>query len=394
MWWDEPVSGNPLRSYRPGTWFGLVGTRALVALPPSEKARVPALWELVDEGAGFDVTLDALISAGLRDLPGFVLVSTDDDQTDVVIRGPAVATFTVRGEEVVVEGSSATTWVERVLQNVERIRIELEPPGDDVESAPSFFVDAGLFRVSHIEESRQDLDPGRPVRALHVVETPESGDVYALAPVSAMPPPAVPAVPAVAGDADAEDAADEHAGEDESPIWAPVEESAELPVRSPEPPDWTPAPPDDHDGLTLTGPPLPPPPPPPGIPGQQPAPDVTKVVARLVISSGQTVDIDRATVIGRAPESKSYAEDEPPQLVTVPSAHYEISSTHIEVRPGTGADHGTAVVTDLGSTNGTVVVQPGLGPQDLAPGEPVQLLPGALIDIGDGITIQVTRPEQ
>ena len=41
----------------------------------------------------------------------------------------------------------------------------------------------------------------------------------------------------------------------------------------------------------------------------------------------------------------------------------------------------------------TVVVQPGLGPQDLAPGEPVQLLPGALIDIGDGITIQVTRPE-
>jgi hypothetical protein len=118
---------------------------------------------------------------------------------------------------------------------------------------------------------------------------------------------------------------------------------------------------------------------------------VTDVVARLVISSGQTVDVDRATVIGRAPESKQY-DAEPPRLVTVPSPHYEISSTHIEVRPGTGADHGAAVVTDLGSTNGTVVVQPGLGPQDLAPGEPVQLLPGALIDIGDGVTIQVNRP--
>ena len=165
----------------------------------------------------------------------------------------------------------------------------------------------------------------------------------------------------------------------------------EPPVRSPEPPAWTPAPPDDHDGLTLSGPPLPPPPP-PGIPGQEPAPDVTKVVARLVISSGQTVDVDRVTVIGRAPESKQHPEEDQPRLVTVPSAHYEISSTHIEVRPGTGADHGTAVITDLGSTNGTVVVQPGLGPQDLAPGEPVQLLPGALIDIGDGITIQVTRP--
>ena len=86
MWWDERVSGttDPLRSYRPGSWFGLVGERALVALPPSEKARVPALWELVDDGAGFDVTLDALISAGLRDLPGFVLVSTDEGRTDVV----------------------------------------------------------------------------------------------------------------------------------------------------------------------------------------------------------------------------------------------------------------------------------------------------------------------
>ena len=89
MWWDDARvrPSIPLRSYRPGAWFGLVGERALVVLPPTEKARVAALWELVDEGAGFDVTLDALISAGLRDLPGFVLVSTDEGQTDVVIRG-------------------------------------------------------------------------------------------------------------------------------------------------------------------------------------------------------------------------------------------------------------------------------------------------------------------
>jgi hypothetical protein len=131
MWWDDPVSGN--RSYRPGTWFGIVGPRALVALPPSEKHRVAAIWELVDEGAGFDVTLDALISSGLRDLPGFVLVSSDEGQTDVVIRGAAVATFTVGGEEVTVEGSHATTWVGRSLHGVERMRIEVEPPlgGDD-----------------------------------------------------------------------------------------------------------------------------------------------------------------------------------------------------------------------------------------------------------------------
>ena len=42
-------------SYRPGTWFGIVGERATVLLPPSEKARAGTLWALVDDGAGFDV---------------------------------------------------------------------------------------------------------------------------------------------------------------------------------------------------------------------------------------------------------------------------------------------------------------------------------------------------
>jgi pSer/pThr/pTyr-binding forkhead associated (FHA) protein len=48
-------------------------------------------------------------------------------------------------------------------------------------------------------------------------------------------------------------------------------------------------------------------------------------------------------------------------------------------------------VTDLGSTNGTVVVQPGLPAEDLRPGVPVQLVPGATIDLGEGLTIQVER---
>lgn len=387
MWWDKRVSGDRRRSYRPGTWFGIVGERALVALPPSEKHRVAAIWELVDEGAGFDVTLDALISGGLRDLPAFVLVSTDDGQTDVVIRGAAVATFTVNGEEVTVEGSHATTWVERSLHGVERMRIEVESfAGVAEESSTAYVIDGGLFRVSRVDETGGADDQARPVRALHVVEAPETGGFVGLA-----------AVAPVVHEPEAQPEADPAPEVEEPPIWVadveadPVTE-VDLPVRSPEPPSWIPDPPVEADGPTLTGAPPPPPLAPPGIPGQEPAPDVTSVVARLVISSGETVDVDRVTVIGRAPETKQYADSEPPRLVTVPSAHFEISSTHIEVRPGTGADHGSAVVTDLGSTNGTVVVQPGLGPQDLAPGEPVQLLPGALIDIGDGITIQVVRP--
>lgn len=371
------VSGMSRRSYRPGTWFGIVGDRALVALPPSEKHRVAAIWELVDEGAGFDITLDALISSGLRDLPGFVLVSSDDGQTDVVIRGAAVATFTVDGEEISVEGSSATTWVERSLHGVERMRIEVEASSGEGDDGLAYVIDGGLFRVSRIDETGDGDGAPRPLRALHVVESPETDGFVGLAAVADAP---------------------------ETPIWEveddiePGEEpmtEVDIPVRSPEPPDWTPEPLPTippPPPVPPTPPPTPPPTTPPTPPPSEPPAAVDGVVARLVISSGETVDVDQVTVIGRAPETKQYDDVEPPRLVTVPSAHFEISSTHIEVRPGSGADEGYAVVTDLGSTNGTVVVQPGLGPQDLAPGEAVVLQPGALIDIGDGITIQVLRP--
>ena len=66
---------TPLRELLPGPWYAVLGARALVLLPPEEKRRVPAVWDRVDEGAGFDEVLDALISDGLRDLSGFALAS-------------------------------------------------------------------------------------------------------------------------------------------------------------------------------------------------------------------------------------------------------------------------------------------------------------------------------
>ncbi len=122
------------------------------------------------------------------------------------------------------------------------------------------------------------------------------------------------------------------------------------------------------------------------------APSVTRPVAKLIISNGETIDVDRVVLIGRAPEARRFTSTEQPTLVTVPSPMHEISSTHVEVRPGSGADHGSAVVTDMGSTNGTVLVQPGLPPEELKPGIAVQLIPGAIINLGDGLTIQVARP--
>ena len=46
-------------------------------------------------------------------------------------------------------------------------------------------------------------------------------------------------------------------------------------------------------------------------------------------------------------------------------------------------------MTDLGSTNGSVLAQPGMPPEELQPGVAVRLLPGAVLDLGDGVTLEV-----
>ncbi|HEX6149337.1 FHA domain-containing protein [Nocardioides sp.] len=356
------------RSYRPGQWFGIFGSHATVLLPPSEKDRVGHLWALVDDGAGFDVVLDTLISDGLRDLPGFVLVSTEDDETKVVIRGAARAWFTAGDDTIEVAGSSATTWAERSMAGVESTRLVVEH--DAPHDAPLLPIANGLVRVAEV------LTP--PVEA---AAAEDDGPDTA-------PQPSLTALPDVGA-----------AG----PM--PFETAAPSPPQAPPPPVGVPSGPPapqpavEHDGLTQGGPltdPTQATPVPPVEPslarGAHEPPVVAPPVARLVVSSGETIDVDRAVLVGRAPEARRFTSGDQPRLVTVASPAQEISSTHLEIRPGAGADHGSAVVTDLGSTNGTVVVQPGLPPEDLQPGIAVQLVPGAIIDLGDGVTIQVINP--
>ena len=79
------------RSVVPGEWYAVLGDDVVVLLPPAAKARVAGVWELVDEGAGFDEVLDGLISGGLRELPGFVLVSDTAGDVKLVIRGAGEA---------------------------------------------------------------------------------------------------------------------------------------------------------------------------------------------------------------------------------------------------------------------------------------------------------------
>ncbi|MEJ7795169.1 MAG: FHA domain-containing protein [Nocardioides sp.] len=352
------------RSYRPGQWFGIFGERAVVLLPPSQKARVGTLWALVDDGAGFDVVLDALISEGLRDLPGFVLVAAVDGETKVVIRGEAKAWFTTGDGNVEVAGTDVTTWAERSFVGVTATRLVVGPEGEEVADGGPLPIDNGLVRVSEV------LSP------------PASPDVEVRgAPATSHETPEPEPEPDPTPEPEPDPTPDTGLPQLETEAFPPPPPLAGTPSGPP--------PPIEHDGDTQTG----------LIAEPDPAeadaeanPGVSRPVARLVFSSGEDLEVDRAVLVGRAPEARRFTSGDQPRLVTVPSPAQEISSTHLEIRPGSGADHGSAVVTDLGSTNGTVLVQPGLPPEELQAGIAVQLVPGAIIDLGDGVTIQVINP--
>ncbi len=101
--------------------------------------------------------------------------------------------------------------------------------------------------------------------------------------------------------------------------------------------------------------------------------------------SRTAIPLDLPAYIGRAPHHPRIAADRMPRLVRVPSPLQEVSSSHLEIRQ-LGM---TVVVTDLKSTNGTIVSVPGTQPRKLRQSESLVVSPGTLIDIGDGNIIEI-----
>ncbi|KRF02763.1 hypothetical protein ASG88_05210 [Nocardioides sp. Soil777] len=401
------------RQLSEGHWYAVLGDRVSLVLPAAERPRVAGLWELVDGGADFDEVLDGLLAGGIRTLTGFVLVG-HGDSTRVLVRGGATVTL-VTGDadnDITVSGAGEAMWADRSVTGVTGGAVVLEDAGPT-----DLALTSGIARVGSLLFG----DPASVDGAAATASAPESfaapvadrDEVADTGPDTqddpAARPEPLPAEPA--GDSDpGDDGADPEA--DSAPVAdvVPIEAAASsepdagepLTFGAPTDDDATPTgeqPPvvddheaDDHDGQTTVGPAAdgfvr------PGVPGQELAPAVvSRPVAKLVLSTGEVVEVDRTIVVGRAPEARRLASSDQPQLVTVASPNHEISSTHLEIRPGAGADHGSAVVTDLGSTNGTVLVQPGLPPEDLQAGIAVSLIPGAILDLGDGVTIQTTNP--
>jgi len=115
------------------------------------------------------------------------------------------------------------------------------------------------------------------------------------------------------------------------------------------------------------------------------APGLTTGRLELLMSNGERVVMSQPLLLGRAPESARFHGNEVPRLVTVTNPERDISATHVEVRPA--GDH--AVVTDMNSTNGTIVFLPGRPAFRLHPGSGVPVPPGGVIEIGTGVTVTV-----
>ncbi|WP_456825479.1 FHA domain-containing protein [Cellulomonas sp. P5_E12] len=179
--------------------------------------------------------------------------------------------------------------------------------------------------------------------------------------------------------------------------WPSAEESpadvAEAPAAPGAPVPVAGASLDDHDGLTILSTDLAeireqlPSWASDEVPGPFRVPAPVQTAARLVLSTGLVVPLDRAVLLGRAPQVARVTNRELPRLITVPSPQQDISRTHAEVR--VEGDH--VVVTDLDSTNGVHVARPGEGARRLHPGEPSVVGLDEIVDLGDGVTFSVER---
>lgn len=403
--------------YAPGRAATLVSERALVVLDHEfDAAAAAGLWETVATSADLSAILGALASAcgaSLTSLPDFAVAVAEPGGIRLALRGAFVA----RADGLdPVSAAGVTTWVERVLSGAAGVEVAL---GDASVDAALPLTTGVVFasRIAWTTATERDAPAPAPAPASAPTRS---------APAPVDPPPAVTAaapepdasrVTAASGIIDSaavlsaatghtdpadtllpidtglaprephEPALSDTTGYDHlwgATIMRSVEDAA---VRAEEDPD-EPEPPStleaagDHDGATISlaqaralraakQEPLAPP--------RPPAP------ARIRLSTGQVLALDRTVVIGRRPRSTRVSGTDLPHLVAVDSPQQDISRSHLELRVEAGA----VVATDLHTTNGSMLLRTGSDPVRLHPGESTVVVVGDVIDLGDGVTVTI-----
>jgi hypothetical protein len=403
-------------TYTPGDWVVLSGPTSLVLLEPPTHEWAPLINTLWDEVVASSSIVDLaarLASFKIDELPSFGAFFWTADGMRSLVRGN-VSVIDLATGKVVADGEGIQTWSEVGLAGVSHIRIDTPYEGDVTLLELPLVV--GAVRASSVvldaSERAQVSSPQMEAAVTPTDQTAELSleDIAALqnADTQLMPSPfdepeseaeagnAAPQQPAVPA-APQQPEVPAAPQQPEVPAAPPVSHSAEDAESAGPTSELSPeaaqdsailavmcedghANPPSFTSCRVCGSPL-------ASQARQFVPG--PVVAVLRASDGSTAEVDRPVLIGRAP-SGNRPGSRAPRLMTVPSPNHDISRTHLEVAP----DDWQIVVTDLNSTNGTNLVRPGAADrQQLAPGEPVHVQLGSVMELGDGVSVLIDFPQ-
>lgn len=433
------VLGRWRATYTPGDWVVLSGPTSLVVLEPPTHEWAPLINTLWDEVVASSSIVDLaarLASFKIDALPSFGAFFWTADGMRSLVRGHITVVDLATGK-VVADGEGIQTWSEVGLAGVSHIRVQTPYEGDATLLELPLVV--GAVRASSVvldaSERAQVSSPqdepaaaGAPGPALATEPLPEVVPIPSPEPVqqpASESSDSEAAAEAVPSDQTAELSAAEIAAlqsadtelmpspfddeeleaQSEVAVQEPAAVTSDLasegdqeaaavgPTSRPSPDESTQdsailallcqhghANPPSSTRCRICGSPL---------ASQAPQFVSGPVLAVLRASDGSTAEVDRPVLIGRAPSGDRWGI-RPPRLMTVSSPNHDISRTHVEVAP---ADW-QIVVTDLNSTNGTVLVRPGaVDRQQLTPGEPVPVQLGSVVELGDGVSVLIDFPQ-
>lgn len=381
--------------YIPGDWHAVVAGGVVALLAPSTPSDVVrAVWAAVPAQGGLADQLEVLLTGGIAQLQPFALVDLSGGRVRAALRGGVE--IEVRGTEGtrVLSAGEVTTWSERVAEGADEVTIRVVAALWTPELALP--VVSGVVRTSVVrvplgardevaaeeqaaEDVAPDVAPDGDIAPAHDA-APGSRELIDHVPVAGEPSASLRReLDAAWNLSSGADVVAEAEAVLETGSLGRVEDTVI---------------PDDHDGMTILSSDL------QTIRDQLPSwagdevPGPFRVAApqlappaKLVLSTGQVVAVDRTVLLGRAPQVSRVTNRDLPRLVTLPSPQQDISRTHAEVR----ADGDDVLVTDLHSTNGTLVTRPGDSARRLSPGEATVIEHGEVVDLGDGVTFTVER---
>lgn len=394
-------------TYLPGDAHALVTSDLAILVRDLDPTVLASLWETAHTTKP-DVTrvLEVLGPAGISAMPEFAAVLRTSQDVRVITRGSGVVEVTLGTGSRAFDASGVSTWSEQRVsaEDLHGVRLALgrTTTGDrlplvaGVVRAIDVVIDFGSGPAPVRDESTPvAADP--PATAPDPEPTPEPDPAPDPTPDPDPTPEPHAAVPSTPDPAETMVEPDDAnfdalfgatvAGR--RPEDAAVRESEEAPATPVPPPPEVEAGPGqragDHDDHTMSpdqfarlragARPVAPP------PDQGARPHAT-----LTLSTGRVVVVDRPVLMGRSPQARNTSSAELPLLVVLDDPY--VSGTHVEI----GFAGAELQVTDV-STNGTLMrLTADAPPTKLTKNQRTALPHGAVLQVSDAISIQVSVP--